>query len=113
MIVPGLIVLLIGAIVFIHYEGLRAISPLSSLLKFYRASMVIVVLGIIVVHTVEIAIYAVGYMAAEMMTGIGNFVGLHDSLISDTVLSTVPRVDLSLTFYDYFYFSTISIWWAI
>jgi hypothetical protein len=106
MIVTGIIIALLVVTVLTHYQGLRIISGIVEVVKISpHARMVIVVFGVIVVHTVEIATHAVGYMVADRIAGMGDFVGLHDSLISETVLSAVPRAGLSLSFYDYFYFS--------
>lgn len=106
MIVAGIVILLLGLTVLTHYYGLRLISEVIEVVKISpQARMVIVVFGVIIVHTVEIATYAAGYMVADMIEGTGDFVGLHDSLISATAISSVPRTGLSLSFYDYFYFS--------
>ncbi len=106
MIVGGMIILLLASTVLMHYQGLRIISAIVEVIKIPPpARMVIVVLGVIVAHTVEIATYAAGYLVADLIEGTGDFVGLHDSLISATTLSAVPQTGLSLTFYDYFYFS--------
>tara|TARA_R110000868_G_scaffold161397_11_gene391677 strand:- start:797 stop:1291 length:495 start_codon:yes stop_codon:yes gene_type:complete len=106
MIVGGLIILLLAVTVLMHYQGLRIISSIVEVIKIPpHARMVVVVLGVIVVHTIEIATYATGYLVADLIDGTGDFVGLHDTLISDTTLSAVPRTGLSLSFYDYFYFS--------
>jgi len=106
MIVVGFVILLLAVTVLTHYYGLRLISEVVEVVKISpQARMVIVVFGVIIVHTVEIATHAVGYMVVDLIDGTGDFVGLHDSLISATTLSTIPRTGLSLEFYDYFYFS--------
>jgi hypothetical protein len=53
--------------------------------------MVIIVFGVIIVHTLAIATHAVGYMVAGLIAVTGDFVGLHGSLISATTLSMIPR----------------------
>ena len=106
MIVAGLVVFLLAVSVLTHYQGLVVISTVVENIKISpHARMVVVVLGIIIVHMVEIAIYALGYMVADLIDGTGEFVGLHDSLVSGGAVSTIPHGGLSLSFYDYFYFS--------
>ena len=107
MIVAGFIVLLLGITVLTHYYGLSVISDIVEVIKISpQARMVVVVFGVIIVHTIEIATYAVGYMIADGLPGTGDFAGLHESLISaSATLTSAPQTGLSLTFYDYFYFS--------
>jgi len=104
--VAGLTVLLLAAMVLIHYQGLRLISFVVEIIKIPPPMrMVIVVLGVIIAHTVEIATFAFGYQIADARPGAGDFVGLHDSLLTNNALSPLPRPNLDLAFFDYFYFS--------
>ncbi len=107
MIVAGFIVLLLGLTILTHYYGLRVITEIVEVVKISpQARMVVVVFGVIIVHTIEIATYAAGYLVADRIPGTGEFAGLHEGLISaSAAIAATPRTGLSLTFYDYFYFS--------
>ena len=88
----GLAVFLSAALaattVLMHYEGLRRISlGVPRLPVFKRAKVIVIMFGVIILHLLEIALYAVGYWFGDVVIDIGDFTG-H-----------------AVTFRDYMYFS--------
>jgi hypothetical protein len=76
-------------VVIIHYEGLRAISLLSSQLTIpHRVLSLFVIFGVLLVHLLEICIFAVGCFVMHEHLGLGTVAG-----------------EFSGSAVDYFYFS--------
>jgi hypothetical protein len=80
---------LAGSAVIIHYEGLRAISTLMSNLAIpHRALSLVVITGVLLVHLIEILLFAAGFFVMHAYLGLGSVAGEFNG-------STL----------DYFYFS--------
>jgi hypothetical protein len=86
----GISLILVGATVLIHYEGLRLVSRGlgSSNAVYSRSKVLMTIFWIFVIHLIEIALYAFGFWFADIVVNIGSFAG--------------ARVTES---FDYFYFS--------
>jgi hypothetical protein len=82
--------LLVGATVLIHYEGLHLVSRgLGKSNAVYSQTKVLVtIFWIFLIHLIEIALYAFGFWFADVVVDIGSFTGAHD-----------------IGLFDYFYFS--------
>jgi len=85
----AMVVALVAATVFFHYEGLRFLSvgPWSMRMN-PRMEMQVVILGVFVLHIFEIAVYGVAYWFGDLIVNIGSFAG-----------------NRALEFRDYLYFS--------
>lgn len=60
--------LLVAATVLIHYEFLRATSALSARLAIPRRTHILVVIvGVLIAHLVQVTLYAVAYYLCEIM----------------------------------------------
>jgi hypothetical protein len=80
---------LVCSTVFFHYEGLRVLSDTVRVMNMNpRAQMLTIILGVFLIHVIEIAMYGVSYWFGDMVLADGNFNG--------TVAMTVR---------DFFYFS--------
>lgn len=98
----GLLLMVMGASVFtvlatvlIHYEALNLITRyVHPRFMKPRQQMVVVIMAIFAAHTVEIWLYAVTYYLLDQMTPITDIVDVADNL--------------SGSFLDYLYFSTVS-----
>lgn len=82
-------IVLAGSAVIIHYEGLRAISTFTSNLEIpHRTLSLVVVTGVLLLHLVEICLYAAGFFVMHAYLGLGSIAGHFKG-----------------TMLDYFYFS--------
>ncbi|HEX3809717.1 MAG TPA: potassium channel family protein [Rhizomicrobium sp.] len=80
-------VLLVVTVLF-HYEGLFRISrAVDAFTAGQRTRLVLIMFGVIVLHLVEITLYAVAYWFGDIVVNIGDFAGR------------------AVTFKDYLYFS--------
>lgn len=85
----SLVVALLTITVLFHYEALRLISRGVESIRFNpRVQMLGVIFGVIVVHLIEIAIYAATYWYGDVVVNIGAFGGVR-----------------AVVFVDYLYFS--------
>ena len=73
-------VILFGATVLIHYEGLHLVSRgLGNSKSVYSQTKVLTtILWIFAIHLIEIALYAVGFWFADIVVDIGSFQGTHE-----------------------------------
>lgn len=83
---------LVSVNVLFHYEGLRILShALSSMTFSSRTHMLTIILGVFLIHMLEIGFYAMGYWFAVAALNIGSFTGL-----------------TAMTARDLFYFSAVT-----
>ncbi len=76
LIAVAIVIVLVGGTVLFHYEGLRflSIGPWSMKVN-PRMEMQIIILGVFVLHLVEVAAWGVGYWFGDVVTNIGDFGG--------------------------------------
>lgn len=68
-------VALVICCVLLHYEVLRQISDwLNHLKKLHRTRVLVLILGLLATHIVEIWIYALGYGALDRVPGFGGII---------------------------------------
>jgi Ion channel len=80
---------LVSSAVIIHYESLRAISILTSVLTIpHRALSLVVIAGVLLAHLIEICLFAVGFFVMHAHLGLGSVEG-----------------EFNGSMLDYFYFS--------
>ncbi len=85
-------ILLAALVVLIHYETLRLTSLSFPRLRMPpRQRILVVICAAFFAHLIEITLYAVSYMLIENAIGSGNIAGLPTD-----------------SFYDYFYYSTVT-----
>lgn len=84
-------VLLAGAVVVLHYEALeRFNNGLPRLSLPPRARVLVLIVGLMVVHTTEIWIFGVGLFEVAQWPGFGRVAGVNELHLLDAVyLSTV------------------------
>ncbi len=63
--------LLAALSVFLHYEALRAMHVRLTTVAHHRAGVLWAMLGLLVVHTVEIWLFALGFYGADAWLGLG------------------------------------------
>lgn len=72
-------VALVVICVLLHYEVLRKLSGwLSRLHQLHRTRVLVLILGLLVTHLIEIWIYALGIGLLDGMAGFGRIMLLHD-----------------------------------
>lgn len=83
------------ATVLIHYEALTLISRfLHPRFENPRQQMLVVIIGVFTAHTLEVWLYAFAYYLLDMLTPMADIIDVADNL--------------SGSFLDYLYFSTVS-----
>ena len=91
-IVVAATVFIIGICVTVHYEGLALMSRYLDSLKMQdRPRILLLINGVLCLHTIEIGIFAAGYYLLLLFPVFGELIGLD-----------------GLTFWDCVYFSTVS-----
>lgn len=71
-----LIAVLVGLTVLFHYEGLRLLSRVvRGFAVNPRAKMLAIIMGVFLIHVIEIAMYGWAYWFGDMIANIGNFTG--------------------------------------
>lgn len=65
--------------VVLHYEALRFLSRTVGVHVHKRIGVLVVMLGLLVAHVVEIIIFALGYRVMQLDTGLGHIAGLNDN----------------------------------
>lgn len=93
MLLAWLIALVLVVVtVVIHYESLRLLSAHLESLKLplrVRVRMILVVLTIFLTHIFEVLIFAVGFMFASRVLGLGTLIGAVDPVFRDFVYFSV------------------------
>lgn len=76
--------------VVLHYEALRFLSRTVGVHVHKRIGVLVVMLGLLVAHVVEIIIFALGYRIMQLDAGLGYIAGLNEN-----------------NFFDFIYFSSV------
>jgi hypothetical protein len=72
----AMIATLVGVTVVLHYEGLGILSQMVRRMRNNpRTQMLAIILGVFIVHVLEISIYAWSYWFGDKIVNIGDFVG--------------------------------------
>ena len=90
----GLVSILAVAIVFVtvgvHYEALRFLGKTLGAHVHKRIGVLLVMIGLLIAHAIEIWIFAFGYMFADRMPDMGHIAGVdHAGLIDYMYLSSM------------------------
>ena len=95
LIVLAVAAVIIPVVVAMHYEAMRMLVRIASPVRHRpRASLILVILGLLVAHLLEVAVFGVVYM---FITAAGHLGGLH----------TTGGEPLAPTGVDWFYFSAV------
>lgn len=88
--------LIVGVSVFTHYEGLTFLSRVINRLTLAsRSRIVFLILGIVMLHAIEIWIFGVGYYVLLQYPNFGALAGLANATLPDCVYySTVVYTTL-------------------
>ncbi len=94
--VAGIAAVLVIVCVLLHYEVLRALSAwLDRLRQLHRTRVLVLILGLLMTHILEIWIYAIGYGILDEVEGFGRIAnGSSPALQNDWL--------------DYIYFSFVT-----
>lgn len=93
--------IIIVACVIVHYEGLSALTRWAAHgVLPARMRIAVIICGQLVLHVIEIALFALGYSAlsSQFDVGILTWIGLAGD-------GDIPLLD---DFWDYFYYSAVS-----
>lgn len=71
--------------VILHYEALRFLSRTVGVHVHKRIGVLIVMLGLLVAHLLEIVIFALGYMLMQHGANMGHIVGLDETSLFDFI----------------------------
>ena len=64
--------------VVLHYEALRFLSSTVGMHVHKRIGVLVVMLGLLAAHVLEIIIFALGYMAMQKSTELGHITGISE-----------------------------------
>lgn len=76
---------------------LRFLSRTVGVHVHKRIGVLVVMLGLLVAHVVEIIIFVLGYRIMQLDTGLGHIAGLQENNFSSVVFTTVGFGDLAPT----------------
>ncbi len=94
--VAAIAVVLVMVCVLLHYEVLRALSDwLDRLRQLHRTRVLVLILGLLMTHILEIWVYAIGYGLLDGVAGFGH------------IVATTPLAP-ELGWLDYIYFSFVT-----
>lgn len=88
LVISGIVV---TACVLLHYEALRFLGRTLGAHVHKRIGVLLVMIGLLIAHFLEIWVFAIAYMIVEHRMGFGHIKGIGNGNI-----------------FDYFYFSSIS-----
>lgn len=88
LVIAGIVV---TACVLLHYEALRFLGRTLGAHVHKRIGVLLVMIGLLIAHFLEIWVFAIAYMFVEHQLGFGHIKGIGNGNI-----------------FDYFYFSSIS-----
>ena len=71
--------------VVLHYEALRFLSSTVGMHVHKRIGVVVVMLGLLAAHVLEIIIFALGYMAMQKSTELGHIAGISEGNLFDFI----------------------------
>ncbi|KFI21044.1 ion channel, partial [Nitrosococcus oceani] len=71
--------------VILHYEALRFLSRTVGVHMHKRIGVLIVMLGLLVAHVLEIVIFALGYMLMQHDANMGRIIGLDEASLFDFI----------------------------
>ncbi|MCB1948266.1 MAG: two pore domain potassium channel family protein [Burkholderiales bacterium] len=87
LLISGIIVI---CCVVMHYEALRLLGHAVGAHFHKRIGMLIVMLGLLAAHVIEIILFALGYMVMQLLLGLGHITNLDNG-----------------SFLDYIYYSSV------
>lgn len=82
LVITGLIVTIC---VVLHYEALRFLSKIVGEHVHKRIGVLVVMLGLLVAHVLEIIVFAIGYLIMQQGVGLGYITGMEDGDFIDYV----------------------------
>jgi hypothetical protein len=98
--VAAISVVLVMVCVLLHYEVLRTLSDwLDRLRQLHRTRVLVLILGLLTTHILEIWIYAVGYGALDGVEAFGH--------IANATAQVSPRDWLDYIYFSFVTFTTV------
>jgi len=93
-------IVIVTVCVVLHYEALRFLSRTVGIHMHKRIGVLVVMLGLLVAHVLEILIFALGYIVMQQDIGLGHITGVTEGswfdfiYFSSVVYTTVGFGDL-------------------
>ena len=82
LIISGVVVTIC---VVLHYEALRFLSRTVGVHVHKRIGVLVVMLGLLVAHVLEIIIFALGYLLMQHGAGLGHITGMDEGNLLDVI----------------------------
>jgi len=71
--------IIVTVCVVLHYEALRFLSRTVGVHVHKRIGVLVVMLGLLVAHIMEIIVFALGYKTMQLHAGLGHITGLNEN----------------------------------
>ena len=78
-------IVIVTACVVLHYEALRFLSRTVGIHMHKRIGVLVVMLGLLVAHVLEILIFALGYLVMQYGFGLGHITGMTEDNLFDFI----------------------------
>ena len=78
-------IVIVTACVVLHYEALRFLSRTVGIHMHKRIAVLVVMLGLLVAHVLEILIFALGYIVMQYGLGLGHITGMSEGNLFDFI----------------------------
>ncbi|WP_292928923.1 potassium channel family protein [Nitrosomonas sp.] len=78
-------IVIVTACVVLHYEALRFLSRTVGIHMHKRIGVLVVMLGLLVAHVLEILIFALGYLVMQYGLGLGHITGMTEDNLFDFI----------------------------
>ena len=78
-------IVIVTACVVLHYEALRFLSRTVGIHMHKRIGVLVVMLGLLVAHVLEILIFALGYLVMQYGFGLGHITGMTEGNLFDFI----------------------------
>jgi hypothetical protein len=90
LLVSLLAIVIVGICVTMHYESLRILGKTLGAHVHKRIGVLLVMIGLLIAHALEIWVFALGYMLAETLPDTGGIAGIeHPDVIDYMYLSSM------------------------
>ncbi|MDQ3267429.1 MAG: potassium channel family protein [Pseudomonadota bacterium] len=81
----AIVIIIVTICVVLHYETLRFLSRTVGLHIHKRIGVLVVMLGLLVAHVLEMLIFALGYIVMQYEFGLGHITGITEGNLFDFI----------------------------
>ena len=78
-------IVIVTVCVVLHYEALRFLSRTVGIHMHKRIGVLVVMLGLLIAHVLEILIFALGYIVMQYGIGLGHITGMTEENLFDFI----------------------------